>query len=295
MGHSTHHSRPSRRTILSHSGLAVCALSAFSLRPHASLAEITTPSATRSIGLKSGEKGLVRYISGGDVFTLNSGNGLDLKVKLASIDAPQNASRSQNKLAWPFSRQANTALAGLIEQRDIQLFYGGKTRDRYDRALAQVFTLSPDGTPDLWVQEEMVRLGLARIFTWPNERVDSGRLYRAERSARDAGRGIWSHEFYAVRDPDPNNLAQYVDSAQVVEGIILSVADVRGRIYMNFGVDYKTDFTIVIAKKNVKTFTKADIDLPSLEGARVRVRGWIELVNGPAIWLDHPQRLEILS
>jgi hypothetical protein len=32
-----------------------------------------------------------------------------------------------------------------------------------------------------------------------------------------------------------------------------------------------------------------------LERARVRVRGWIELTNGPMIWASHPARIEILS
>jgi len=184
---------------------------------------------------------------------------------------------------------------GLIGGRDVQLFYGRERRDRYKRAIAQVYSLTSAGKPDLWIQEEMVRLGLARVYTWENEAVDYPSLYATEEQARAAGRGIWGHEFYAVRSPEPNALAQYVDTAQIVEGVILSAADVRGRIYLNFGVDYKTDFTITIAKKNVKKFTAAHIDLLGLEGARVRVRGWVELINGPSIWADHPARLEILS
>jgi hypothetical protein len=74
---------------------------------------------------------------------------------------------------------------------------------------------------------------------------------------------------------------------------VTSVADVRGRVYLNFGADYKTDFTVAIAKKNVKRF--AELDLLNLTGARVRARGWVEMINGPMIWMDHPGRLEILS
>jgi len=213
--------------------------------------------------LKRGETGIVSRIIDGDGFVLKSG----LSVKLASIEAPQSALRAQNRAAWPFAKEATSALSGLIGGRDVQLFYGGQTRDRYKRA----------------------------VYTWANETVDSARLFAAESQARAAGRGLWGHEFYAIRSPDPNSLAQYVDSTQIVEGIVLSAADVRGRIYLNFGVDYKTDFTITIAKKNVKKFTKANIDLLALEGARVRVRGWIELINGPSIWVDHPERLEILD
>ena len=87
-------------------------------------------------------------------------------------------------------------------------------------------------------------------------------------------------------------MAQFVDSFQIIEGIITSSADVRGQIYLNFGADYKTDFTIAIARKDRRKFDA--IDPLSLEGARVHVRGWVELYNGPMIWIDHPERLEVL-
>jgi len=139
----------------------------------------------------------------------------------------------------------------------------------------------------------MVRLGLARVYSWRGDHADIDALYRLEVEARDAQRGIWAHEFYEVRRPDPDPLAQYVDTVQIVEGIITSTADVRGRVYLNFGADYKTDFTIAIARKNRRAFEA--LDPVSLAGARVRVRGWVELINGPMIWVDHPERLEILS
>jgi sensor domain CHASE-containing protein len=88
-------------------------------------------------------------------------------------------------------------------------------------------------------------------------------------------------------------LAQHVDSLQLVEGIVTSTADVRGRVYLNFGADYRTDFTVAIAKKHRKRFKS--VDPVTLEGARIRVRGWVELMNGPMIWVSHPARIEILS
>ena len=119
--------------------------------------------------------------------------------------------------------------------------------------------------------------------------MDDGSALRVGYAAQNG------HPYYAIRTPAPNVLAQDVDSFQLVEGIITSTADVRGRVYLNFGADYKTDFTVAIDKKHRKRFKKAGLDLLSLEGARVRVRGWIELTNGPVIWLDHPERLEVLD
>ena len=190
------------------------------------------------------------------------------------------------------SGECQDALSQMAYRKNVQLFYGGKERDRYDRALAQAFIGTQD---DLWIQEEMLRQGWARIYTWPDTWQNSDRLYAAEREARNANRGIWAHDYYEIRSPDPNNLAQDVDSFQIVEGIVTSVADIRGRIYLNFGADYKTDFTIAIEKNDRKRFKSTSYDLKELAGATVRIRGWVELTNGPIIWLDHPERLEVLN
>ena len=77
--------------------------------------------------------------------------------------------------------------------------------------------------------------------------------------------------------------------------MIIETTIVRGVTYLNFGADYKTDFTIAIDKGNKRVFNHADYDPLLLEGARVRVRGYIEMFGGPIIWLDDPNRLQVLD
>ena len=254
----------------------------------AMLGNIKSPSAAAP---KAGETGRVTRIIDGDSFVLALEDGEELSIRLSAIQAPRTAQRAAK--AWPYANEAKAGLSALIKGRTVQLYYGGETRDRFGRAIAQIYTIDGSGQPDLWVQGEMVRLGLARVYSWKGELADMAALYALETEARDRSRGLWANSFYAVRKPDPDPLAQYVDSLQIVEGVVTSTADVRGRVYLNFGADYKTDFTIAIAKKNVKRF--AGIDPVSLTGARLRVRGWVEMINGPMIWLDHPGRLEVLS
>ena len=253
------------------------------------LGNIKSPSKTS--GLQAGETGYVLRIIDGDSFVLGLENGEEISVRLSAVQAPRMARRGET--AWPYAAEAKAALSALIKDRRLQLFYGADRRDRYGRAIAQVYTLDGQSRQDLWVQAEMLRLGLVRAFSWKGELADMDVLYRYERAAREKQRGIWADPFYDIRKPDPDPLAQYVDSFQIIEGIVTSTADVRGRVYLNFGSDYKTDFTIAITKKNLKGFAK--VDPVNLTGARVRVRGWIELINGPMIWLDHPGRLEVLS
>ena len=255
------------------------------------LLSMTAIGAGKASPLKAGEIGVVASVLDGDTLYLEDG----LKVRLSAIQAPKLPLGRKGFKAWPMGEEAKAALTALTQKRRVQLYYGGNKRDRYGRALAQVFTLNAEGKRDLWIQEEMVRFGLGRVYTWPDTWQDSERLYVAERKARESKRGIWGNPYYAIRSPEPNMLAQDVDSFQLVEGIITSTADVRGTVYLNFGADYKTDFTIVVAKKNRRKLERAGLDPMSLEGAKVRIRGWIELQNGPMIWLDDAKRLEILD
>jgi endonuclease YncB( thermonuclease family) len=241
--------------------------------------------------LTAGEIGVAASVLDGDTLYLEDG----LKVRLSAIQAPKLPLGRKGFKAWPMGEEAKAALTALTQGRRVQLYYGGNKRDRYGRALAQLYTLTARGDRDLWIQEEMIRLGLARVYTWPDTWQDSEALYAAERAARASERGIWGDPYYAVRSPDPNALAQDIDSFQLVEGIITSAADVRGTVYLNFGADYKTDFTIAVSKKDRRTLVKSGMDPMALEGARVRIRGWVELSNGPMIWWDDPKRLEILD
>jgi hypothetical protein len=67
-----------------------------------------------------------------------------------------------------------------------------------------------------------------------------------------------------------------------------------GRIYLNFGDDWRSDFTISIDRKEIPAFAAAGIDLKVLAGKKVRVRGWIEWRNGAMIAATHPEQLELL-
>ncbi len=247
--------------------------------------------AMRMADMTAGEVGTVRNVLDGDTLYFKTG----LKIRLSGMQAPKLSLGREGFKDWPLGEESKAALTALTAGRSLQLYYGGAKRDRYKRALAQVHVLDDAGAPDIWVQEEMIRLGMGRVYTWPDTYQDTAKLYAAETEARAAGRGIWALPYYAVRKPDPDPLAQDVDSFQLVEGIVTSVADIRGTVYVNFGANYKTDFTIIVPKKARKRFKKDGFDPLKLEGALVRVRGWVELKNGPMMWLDHPQRLEVLD
>ncbi len=241
--------------------------------------------------LTPGETGRVESIVDGDTLFLDSG----LKVRLSAMQAPKLPLGRAGFKAWPLSTTAKRELSELALNKKVRLYYGGLKRDRYDRALAQVFLLDEDGSSEIWLQEEMIRRGYGRVYTWPDTWQDSHRLYAAEQDARDAKRGIWDKKFYEIRSPEPDKLAQDMDSFQLVQGVITDTAKIRDKVFLNFGADYRTDFTVLIPREGQKRFAKSGIDPLSLEGAKVRVRGWVEMDNGPMMYLDHVERLEVLD
>jgi hypothetical protein len=98
-----------------------------------------------------------------------------------------------------------------------------------------------------------------------------------------------------MRASSEDVLAGLAQSYEVVEGRIETVAEVRGRTYLNFGRNWRRDFTVTVAGDAAKLFNGQNEGLAGLKGRLVRVRGWIENVNGPSINLTHPEQLEILE
>ena len=230
--------------------------------------------------LEPGETGRVAAITGPLSLTLETGDGA-VEVRLAELDAPDAAASGE----W-----LQTRLLG----QDIRLGYDGLLRDRYDRAVAQVHVWL-DGE-EIWVQAALVSAGLARVLTHPGNRQAATPLLLLETQARAERLGLWSDPAFHVRDTHPDALAQDIGSVQLVEGRVLEVTRLRsGRTYINFGLDYRTDFTVVVEAGDEAAFEEAGRPLADLAGRLVRVRGWIEAENGPLIRIDHPERIEWLE
>jgi len=131
---------------------------------------------------------------------------------------------------------------------------------------------------------------LERLTAQVNE---IGEMLALERQARQARRGIWRLGYYAIRSLD--EASRHTGSFQLVEGRVREVATVRKRSYLNFGENWRTDFTIVISPSDRRQFLKAGFDPANFRGRRVRVRGWLKSYNGPMIEVTHPEQIEVLD
>ncbi len=220
----------------------------------------------------------------GDTVVLQDGR----EVRLVGLQAPKLALGRRNFEDWPLAAEARAALMKLVADQEVRLSYGGRRQDRYGRLLAHMHLA--DGR---WVQGAMISQGMARVYSFSDNRACVIDLLALETQARDTQTAIWNDPYYSVlKAEQPETLLPYVDSFQLVEGIVQSAAIVRGRLYLNFGDDWREDFTVTVAPSNARQFPQ---DLEAYRGARIRVRGWIKSYNGPEIVATHPEQIEFLD
>lgn len=207
------------------------------------------------------------------------------RVRLTGIQAPELDPKRPDHV---FGREAKAALAALAEGREVELWRGGAAADRHGRTLAHLRR-----TDGVWLQAEMLRRGMARVYTFPDARAGADALLGAEAEARRAKRGLWAIPFYAVREADDvERLARDADSFQIVRGEVVSAARPRDLLYLNFGRS-RGEFTVEIAPAQLKELALLGIDPRRLVGRMVEVRGWIQDREGPRLRLTHAEQLAV--
>ena len=240
-------------------------------------------------GLTRGGEGVVAEVIDGDTVALESGE----QVRLTGIQAPKLPLGRRNFAKWPLADEAKAALEKLALGQPVTAWHGGARRDRHGRVLAHLVTARGD-----WLQGRMLEAGLARVYTFEDNRAKAREMLALESEARAARQGLWAHPFYRVREADElarSDWERALDSFVIVEGRVLQVGETRERTYLNFGEDWKADFTASVASGDRALFRRSGFDLGALEGAHVRVRGWLRPYNGPALELTHPEQIEILK
>src|SRR6201996_234416 len=184
------------------------------------------------------------------MFVTNDGRAVKLEGVLLPAGARDHAPQY-------LQQQALSELSGIVHGHLANLNAKPPKQDRYGRLRAQVFIT--DDAPDLWVQTAMLSRGLARVSILPDRAECSAELYAAESAARAQHIGIWTLSAYAVRPALDVPLSD-LGTFQIVEGKVANASARSGRAYLNFGADWKTDFTVTIAPEDMKSFRDHDID-----------------------------------
>lgn len=176
-------------------------------------------------------------------------------------------------------------LAAAATGRRVRLYYGGLSRDRYERAIAHAIARDEVGG-DVWLNGLLARQGGARVRSFPDNSRRVQKLYALEDEARSAKRGLWSLDHYRVRAPDDLSDA---NGFVLVEGRISS-SRAPGDVA---AVSFSGREVMLSAPDTLSTLG----DDPAYEaGRRVRVRGRIDLRGEtPTIRLTHWAQIEPLS
>ena len=105
------------------------------------------------------------------------------RVRYIGIDTPE--LNHPHKGREPFAQEAADLNRRLVEGKMVRLVFDVEKRDKYGRMLAYVWQ---DG---IFVNEELVREGLARTYSFPPNTRYENELEGAERAAMTAGKGVW--------------------------------------------------------------------------------------------------------
>ncbi len=176
-----------------------------------------------------GDAGVVTQVVDGDTLHVQIG-GVDTTVRLIGIDTPETGE--------PYAAEARAALVGLVGEKTVRLEKDVESTDQYGRTLAYVWAGST------LANRELLRLGLATLYTVPPNVKYTTSLQAAQDEAQAAGRGMWgattdspleivSINYDAPGNDNDNLNEEYVTFRVLVAGTLLgyAVEDESGHRY----------------------------------------------------------------
>ncbi|NBV54703.1 MAG: hypothetical protein EBR79_03210 [Proteobacteria bacterium] len=246
-------------------------------------------------------RGRVVEVYDGDTFVLATGE----KVRLLDVNTPEVGHRG--RIDEPLAQAARGFTVGMISGSEVRVVLGAKRMDKYKRYLGQVYL--PDGQ---WLNGELVRTGLAHVYSFADNADRVVDLLPLERLARLEKLGLWSTTRWGVREALDCCPAEDIGRFMVVQGVVKNVVETKERWHFNFGVrptgpnttpnpdnlePWQRDFSFYIGKRDLKWFKRAGIDNVAgmYQGRHVLVRGFLEPVNGVLVRVTHPAQIELLA
>jgi endonuclease YncB( thermonuclease family) len=212
------------------------------------------------------------------------------EMRLAAIETPPLASPDTAREDAGIAAKA--ALEALVLHRPVVVRPAGTASDRYGRLIVYAIAAAPE----TFVQREMLAQGYALLSPGVAAPGCRSLLRAAERSARAAKLGLWGDPYYEVKQADnPADVLAERGRFAVVAGLVASVRESGGIVYVNFGRRWSEDFTVTILKRNERLFAGAGLAPSKLAGRRIEVRGWIEERGGPAIEAARPEQIELVE
>ncbi len=157
--------------------------------------------------------------------------------------------------------------------------------DRWGRRLVDL--VDPDGES---VSSALLVGGLAEVRAEPETRACEAERLDKEAAARAAGEGIWGEAGAILAAVDTAALRAADGRFVVVSGIVRRVGEGRAKVYLDFAS--RGGFSFLVARKSAPAFRRAGVDLKTLVGRKVIVRGVLDVRFGPRIEIADPSMIE---
>ncbi|MFQ5347302.1 MAG: thermonuclease family protein [Rhodothalassiaceae bacterium] len=237
-----------------------------------------------SIAARAGPAGTVQVAATPDGESVALADGRIVRLAAVRVPRPE---APDDTLGEALARAAREALHGLAAGRRCSLDLVAPAPDRYGRLVAAL-----DCAPDPGdLAAAMVRGGHVLVFPGAGEAEVAAPLYASEEAARAARRGLWASGRYDVEaaaavDAPPGRLV-------IVRGRVVAAARVEGFLYLNFGADWRRDFTVRLTGPVRRRLPKAARAAAWWRGRLVEVRGLLQRENGLLIEPGDPAQLRL--
>ena len=221
----------------------------------------------------------------GDTIKLSNGKLL----RYIGIDTPEVRIKKGSQFIYdpqPFAREATQFNKKLVEGKFIKVEFDLQKTDRYGRLLGYCFI------KDTFINAELIKNGYAVLYTYPPNVKYVDLLLKLQKEARNRKVGLWKN--FSVISAD--QAYKHLNQIKIVEGRVLDTYKTAKCVFLNFGNDYKTDFTVVIFKNSLAEFYNIGIDpVDFYKHKKIAVNGRIKEYNGPEIIANSPYQIEVIS
>ena len=221
----------------------------------------------------------------GDTVRLSNG----YLLRYIGLDTPEVRIRKGGRFIYspqPFSLEAKEFNRKLVENKFIKLEFDVVKKDKYGRLLGYCFV------GDKFVNAELIKEGYASLYTFPPNVKYVDLFVKLQKEAREGAKGFWG----GYKTVDSGEAYKYINQIRTVRGRVLSTYQSQKCVFLNFGQDYKTDFTIVVFNNSLKYFKDKGIEPVSFyRGKIVQVTGKIREYNGPEIIVNSPLEMEVIN
>ena len=231
-------------------------------------------------------KATITAVSDGE--TLKTADGTS--IRLAALKAPELWPEGAAYNSWPHAEWAKTIVERLTLGETVQLYCEGEATSFDNQKIVHIEL--PNGN---WLQQMLVEQGTAFVFPLRDHISGLTALYAAEDKARMQKLGIWQTTMVLPAEDNAGNKSIRTGWFQVIRGAVLDTARVRRQVFLNFGVDWRKDFTVEIPASAMRAFKKADVDPLSFQTQQIEVRGWVTWKGGPHIMLEGPGQIRVID